>query len=208
MEALCQGDISALNHIYNEFKTPLYAFIITLTKNHVVAEDLLQETFVKVYDKANQYTKGSNLKAWIFSIARNLAYDYLRSSKSKWDELDDISESIVIEDEVLNKLNISRALFILQDIDREIVIMHVVGGFKHSEIAKALNLNSSTVRWKYREAIKKLNNFLDDKEPNLRVKGSINRICEDYSGEINSNRKMHDLPKDEDDIYKVKGGKK
>lgn len=161
IEDLCNGDISALNHIYNEFKTPLYAFLITLTKNHAVAEDLLQETFLKVYDKANLYTKGSNFKAWIFSIARNLTYDYSRSNKSKWEELDNISEAIVIEDVVLNKLNISKALFILSDIEREIIIMHVIGGFKHSEIAKELNLNSNTVRWRYREGIKKLNEVLE-----------------------------------------------
>lgn len=164
VEELCNGDISALNHIYDEFKTPLYAFLITLTKNHAVAEDLLQETFLKVYDKASLYIKGTNFKAWLFSIARNLAYDYLRSNKSKWEELHNISEAIVIEDEVLNKLNVSKALFVLSDVDREIIIMHVVGGFKHSEIAKELNLNSNTVRWRYREAIKKLNEFLGDKQ--------------------------------------------
>lgn len=166
IEDLCNGDISALNHIYDEFKTPLYAFLITLTKNHAVAEDLLQETFLKVYDKVNLYIKGTNFKAWLFSIARNLAYDHLRSNKSKWEELDNISEAIVIEDEVLNKLNVSKALFVLSDVDREIVIMHVVGGFKHSEIAKELNLNSNTVRWRYREAIKKLNEILGEESKN------------------------------------------
>lgn len=166
IEDLCNGDISALNHIYDEFKTPLYAFLITLTKNHAVAEDLLQETFLKVYDKINLYIKGSNFKAWLFSIARNLAYDHLRSKKSKWEELDNISEAIIIEDEVLNKLNISKALVGLSDVDREIVIMHVVGGFKHSEIAKELNLNRNTVRWRYREAIKKLNEVLGDNNKN------------------------------------------
>lgn len=196
VEDLCNGDISALNHIYEEFKTPLYAFLITLTKNHSVAEDLLQETFLKVYDKVNLYTKGTNFKAWLFSVARNLAYDYLRSNKSKWEELDNISEAIVIEDEVLNKLNISKALFVLSDVDREIVIMHVVGGFKHSEIAKELNLNSNTVRWRYREAIKKLNEFLGDKQKN---KSDISGEKKSFIGKSkvgakNSDQKEKSLP--------------
>jgi len=69
------------------------------------------------------------------------------------------SISIIVsnnEEQIINKLELTRALLSLEKIEREIVVMHVVAGLKHSEIGKALCIPNGTVRWKYRLALKKL----------------------------------------------------
>ena len=62
------------------------------------------------------------------------------------------------EDQIINKLELTRSLLSLEKTEREIVIMYVVAGLKHSEIGKVLCNPNGTVRWKYRLALKRLFN--------------------------------------------------
>lgn len=167
LQEITKGKIDALQLLYEELKTPVFAVIIAIVKNRALAEDLLQETFIRIYTKAYQYKPNTNAKAWIISISRNLSYESLRNTKTinqdieelDFEEFNDISMLIPnLEDQVINKLELTKALLNLEKIEREIVVMHVVAGLKHSEIGKTLCIPDGTVRWKYRLALKKLFN--------------------------------------------------
>jgi RNA polymerase sigma factor (sigma-70 family) len=162
---IVNGNMDALQLLYEELRTSIFALILAIVKNRTSAEDLLQETFIRIYTKAYQYKPNTNAKAWIITIARNLSYESLRNNRitnSDIEELtcEDFSNISTLissnEDQIINKLELTKALLNLEKTDREIVVLHVVAGMKHSEIGKALCIPDGTVRWKYRLALKKL----------------------------------------------------
>lgn len=165
LQEIATGKIEPLKLLYENFRTPVYALILSIVKNRTIAEDLLQETFLKVYTKAYQYKPHTNVKAWIISIARNLSYDSLRNNKIINQDFDEIAIGefnefsplvSTTEDAIVNKLELTKALLNLEKTEREIVVMHVIAGLKHSEIGETLRMPCSTIRWKYRSALKKL----------------------------------------------------
>lgn len=82
---LKKGDSYALNLLYEYYSDSLYGVIIKVTKNEEIAEDALQETFIKVWKNANRYDPDkAKLFTWLFRIARNTAIDKLRSFNNRF----------------------------------------------------------------------------------------------------------------------------
>lgn len=67
-------------HIWNKFKEDLLGFIKARVNNKDIAEDLLQEVFVKIHSKANTLSEGDKLAAWVYQITRNTITDYYRKT--------------------------------------------------------------------------------------------------------------------------------
>jgi RNA polymerase sigma-70 factor (ECF subfamily) len=179
---LAKGNIQALEQIYNLMKTTVYAVALAIVRNKSMAEDIMQETFVKVYMKIDKYIPDTNPRAWVISIARNLAYDLLRSRKTIVFS-DDFGEGCItkeaeeagvsVDESLLNRMELTGELLKLGEIERQIVVLHAVGGLKHSEISKILKIPEGTVRWKYSSTLKKLAERLGG--------------CEDGAGKISGN---------------------
>ncbi len=146
-------DTKALEKIYTDMKGCVYGLAYVYTKSHSDSEDIVQNTFLRVWNKADTY-KNDNPKAWIMTIARNLSIDSINHGK-RFAELDenistDDCYSKIADAEMLNTL-----LSTLEEAEREIVILYS-NGFSHSEIAQITSRPYATVRWKYSNAIKKL----------------------------------------------------
>jgi RNA polymerase sigma-70 factor (ECF subfamily) len=155
--AVAQGNAEALKPIYDEFRVSVYSLALAILKNQPEAEDVLQETFIRVYEKAASYQSGTNLKAWISSIARNLAYDVLRRKRTKPTE--PLKEEIVIRENdqtVLQRLELAEAFLQLDETERQIVVLRLVAGWRHAEISELLDIPAGTVRWKYRRSLSRL----------------------------------------------------
>lgn len=163
MEAVAKGNIEALKSIYEQFRVIAYSVAFSILGNQAEAEDVLQETFLRVYEKVDTYMPGTNPKAWILSIARNLAYDLLRRRKKTADEeppdLPDHSFAASSQ-HVQLKLELTEALLQLDEVERQIIVLYLTAGLKHSEISKQLGIPAGTVRWKYRQGLKRLANIL------------------------------------------------
>nr|WP_280521300.1 RNA polymerase sigma factor [Paenibacillus mangrovi] len=80
LDSIVSGKIDSLQTIYKELRIPVYGLALSILQNKSWAEEIMQETFVRVYEKASNYRHGTNPKAWIISIARNLSYELLRSN--------------------------------------------------------------------------------------------------------------------------------
>ncbi len=161
MDAVAEGDVAALETLYEEFRYIVYSLALAIVRNHTVAEDILQETFLRVYEKAETYQTGTNLKAWIASIARNLAYDVLRREKKQISGV--MNESYnTIESLVVQRLELTEALLRLGEAERQIVVLYLVAGLKHAEISVLLSIPAGTVRWKYRQSLSRLAEMLGD----------------------------------------------
>lgn len=166
IEAVASGDQEAFKQLYESTNKTIYSFILSILKNVQDSEEVMQETYMKIWTSASGYQSQGKPLAWMFTIARNLCYMRFREQKHKSNlTLDDLNEQetgevcIQIEN-AADRMVLKAALELLKEDERQIVLLKNTSGMKHREIAKALNLPLSTVLSKYNRAIKKLEDHL------------------------------------------------
>jgi RNA polymerase sigma factor (sigma-70 family) len=154
----CAGDESALFALYSEFKDAVFHFALSITGNYHDSQDILQDTFIRI--RTGSYKSG-NAKAFLFTITRNLALSCLRAKKKTvgGDAILTLEDTGNIE----TSTELSQALMGLTSVERQIVLLHVLGGFRHKEIADLLSMPAGTVMWKYHRAIGKLKKSMDER---------------------------------------------
>ena len=160
------GDQEAFRKLYEDTDRTIYGFILSIVKNPQDAEEVMQETYMKVWTSAPGYRAQGKPLAWMFTIASNLCYMRIREHKHMSDlGLDDLGGAEMgqlcpqIED-AADKLVLQAALTALGEEDRQIVLLKNSAGMKHREIAEALGMPLATVLSKYNRAIKKLEQYL------------------------------------------------
>lgn len=162
---LAGRDKQALSELYHQMKTIIYSFALSILKNKADAEDVMQETFIKIYAAAGSYRSQGKPEAWMLTIARNLCLMRLRENK-KTGALS--PEELLLADPCrpmenrLDQIMLDAALNTLSTEESQIVILHALVGFKHREIADFLGLGLSTTLSKYRRALKKLQKELKE----------------------------------------------
>ena len=146
------GDSFAFDDIYYETQTSVYLSIKTYIKDRQVIEDLMQDTYVRAIDNITKYKIGTNFKAWISCIARNIAINYY--NKEKRVDILEVDNQVFSAEDSSSKLDYY--LSFLDGVDRDIVIYHVVLDMKFKDIAKIIDLPQSTIFAKYKKAIEKI----------------------------------------------------
>ena len=166
LSRIAAGERAALGELYELVKTDVYAYALSTLKNREDTEDVMHDTFVRIYRYASRYEPKGSPMAWIITIAMNLAKRH-RHLKLRHVSLDDSIAtadqiSAPIDENVAKSDFIKRILQCLGDIERKIVVLHAVSGFKHREIASMLGISLGTVLSKYNRAIKKLREFAEE----------------------------------------------
>ena len=156
---IADKDTDALHKLYELINKNVYSFALSILKNHDDALEVMQDTFVSVYNNANRYENKDKPMAWILTITKNLSYMKLRKGK-KTTDIDDLEFSS--KDNSDDKIFIKHLLDKLTKEEREIVVLHVVNGFKFHEIAKLLGLKLSTTLSKYHRAIKRIKEIVKE----------------------------------------------
>lgn len=160
------GDREAFHQLYLETGRSVYSFILSILKNPQDAEEILQETYLKIWTSAGSYKPQGKPLAWMFTIARNLCYMKFRDQKRMADVgLDDLSgeeagDLCLPLEHMTDSMMLQTALEILKEDERQIVLLHASAGLKHREISASLGIPLSTVLSKYNRAMKKLQNYL------------------------------------------------
>lgn len=96
VELLEKGDTKAINLLYENYANSLYGVILKVINNEELAQDALQETFVKVWKNSKKYdSKKAKLFTWLYRIARNTAIDKLRSFNNRFEKEIQIDKSNV-----------------------------------------------------------------------------------------------------------------
>jgi len=164
IEGMSNRDKDSLVEFYEATKKDVYAFILSIMKNREDAEDIFQEVYIRVYESADLYQVRGKPLAWTLTIAKNLCYMKLRGKKETVDidDMYDLSCNDKTGEKVENKLILKTIFQKINDEDRNIIVLHVVTGLKHREIAKMLDLSLSTVLSKYNRAMKKLKKILEE----------------------------------------------
>ena len=160
------GDQEAFYELYQSTDRTMYSFILSILKNPQDAEEVMQETYLKVWTSAASYHSQGKPLAWMFTIARNLCYMRFRDQKRQADMgLDDLNgeetgELCLPLENLADAMVLRSALEILKEDERQIVLLHASAGLKHREIASNLQMPLATVLSKYNRAIKKLKQYL------------------------------------------------
>ncbi|MBE6131474.1 MAG: RNA polymerase sigma factor [Erysipelotrichaceae bacterium] len=159
---LANGDVDAMDILYSTIKTDVYAFALSKVYNKNDADDILQDTFVRIYENAKLYVPLGKPMAWVFTVELNIINRYFQL-KSRYDVLNDetIIHDIVDEsnDSKNNEIQDEYLIMLLESLDefeREVISLHLVSDLKFREIAEMLNKPLSTILSKYNRAIKKM----------------------------------------------------
>ena len=97
MAAVSAGDRAAFACLYDRLKAPVYGLALSILRVRDDAEDVMQNTFLRVWDCAGQYRPGTDARAWVLKITRNLALMLLRTRRRSA-ELGDWAESLTGSD--------------------------------------------------------------------------------------------------------------
>ena len=163
---LQSGNNNGLKIIYECTCKSVFSFVFPIVKDYQIAENVMQATYVQIYEKIASYTPGTNFRNWILTIAKNLALLELKRQKRElWTDDESAIENFgaYTYDKSLLTPTIEMASKILSEEDFKIVMLFAVGEYKHREIARIMNLPLGTVTWKYNNSIKKLKKELKNK---------------------------------------------
>ncbi len=163
MQLFQQGDETAFEEIYNQTKKGLFSFILSICKNYHTAEDIMQNTYIRVRNSITSYQIGGNPLAWIFTIGRNLTINELnRQKREVFSDFSDgnIGGQYVLDDQLQSPIFAKMAKVLSED-ELQLVTLHLISGFKHREIAEMCNKPLGTVLWAYRNALNKVKKVLE-----------------------------------------------
>jgi RNA polymerase sigma-70 factor (ECF subfamily) len=162
VERLRVGDETAFDTVYEAFNLRLYTFLLRLSRRHDVAEDLLEETWLRLVKHAHRLHADTRLGAWLFTVARNLHVSYVRSRlieetttaglMALWPvSIDRLSP---FEATAANELErrIERALAALPSASREVLLLIGIAGLDHSDAADVCGITPEALRQRLRRA--------------------------------------------------------
>ncbi len=164
------GDTQAFGNIYDELVKPVYRYIFYRVAENI-AEDLTEETFLKVWQNLKKYKKTKHpFSSWVFRIAHNLVVDYYRKNhvtNEISEELPDTQESNNPEHKVnikLTQIRLKKVIRHLPDNYKEVIILKYVNDFNNKEISDTIGKSEATVRTIQFRALKKLRAMLSEEE--------------------------------------------
>ena len=153
------GEREAFAALYEQCAGPVFAYALSVLRNHEDAEDAMQETFLKIRSAAHLYRPMGKPMAWIFTITKNICLMRCRQKSKAGVSLTEYSLEDMGFDRISDaedRMVMQTAFSVLPEDTCQIIMLHVVAGMKHREIAQNLNMNLSTILSKYHRGMKKL----------------------------------------------------
>ena len=166
-ERLKQRDTQAMADLYDRYGRMAYVLVLRVVKNGAVAEDLVQETFLRVWNRVQGFDQErGSLSAWVMTVARNRAIDYLRSLDGRMQqsayELEASENPVLFTDMERDILNSDRARRLkeafqkLNPNQRLVIELAYYEGLSQSEMAERMKQPLGTVKTWVRSALRTL----------------------------------------------------
>lgn len=155
-----EGDRAALAALYEGFRMPVYYYALRLTGNPQKAEDVMQETFLAILRNGGGYRSNGKAAAWIYTVARNKAMDMFRKEGAELPLSQ--AEELEAAFSPFDADAYPEMLGVLNEKERDIVILRVLCGFTLTEIARDKGMPKGSVFWSYNNAMKKLKKHLKE----------------------------------------------
>ncbi|HYQ45962.1 MAG TPA: RNA polymerase sigma factor [Polyangiaceae bacterium] len=163
---LQQGDPRGFDLAYVRYAERIFGFLVRLSGSRALAQDLFQQTFMRLAEAGARLRADSDLRAWLFAVARNAFHSHARSrsSEARADATLFAAERMTASspDGRLALAELERALAGLNAGDRELLLLFGVEGLSYPEVAVVLELDQVTVRKRVSRARARLAEALDD----------------------------------------------
>ena len=167
LSGIAAGRPEDMSELYSRTRTAVYSLALSYLGNAHDAQDITQDTFVQVWERAGQYRPNGSPMGWLLTVCRNLALMRIRKADrhadlddSGWDAIPAEEKGLSVEERAL----LQDALALLDKNERRVVMLHAAAGMKHREIAVLLEMPLATVLSKYHRALKKLRAFMKGAE--------------------------------------------
>jgi RNA polymerase sigma-70 factor (ECF subfamily) len=180
------GDLEAFDQLVHRYEGELYRYLRHYVGDSQIAEDLFQATFLKVYQRADQFRAGGRLRPWLYSIATHQAIDWLRKSGRRpalsldraaetgeetgvgklLDLLEADTPTPAMQVEINERAErVQRTVNELPEHLRAVAVLIFFQGLKYSEVAEVLGIPLGTVKSRVHSALVQLNEAWRHQQP-------------------------------------------
>jgi len=170
LQEISSGNETAFAQLFDHYRPNIYTTVLRMTGSAQEAEEVLQDTFLKVWLKRASLPDLANFGGWVYTIAENLTYNTLKSkqrNRSRTFQVDpDLGpwtfSSVTAEDHLLDKeyaVLLSKAIKQLPDKQRQTYILIKQEGMKREEAARVLHISPETVKWNLDQAMRSIRAF-------------------------------------------------
>ncbi len=176
VQKFIDGDQFALEELINRHKNRVFTYIVLIVKNHQLAEDIFQDTFIKVIRslKTGKYTENGKFVSWVLRIAHNLIIDHFRKEKLLSTTSNDDTEIDLFNSQKYSDENIEDRLVyeqitedvrnlidLLPEDQRQVIIMRHYMGLSFKEISKQTDVSINTALGRMRYALINLRKIIE-----------------------------------------------
>ncbi|RLD91675.1 MAG: RNA polymerase subunit sigma-24 [Bacteroidetes bacterium] len=173
-----EGNLSSLQKLIKKHENRLFSYIFMLVKDKPLADDIFQETFIKVINtlKSGRYNDEGKFIQWIMRIAHNLVIDHFRKSKkvsyvnNRYDESDVFDNLFIADQSVEDKMvrsqiyqDVKNLMNNLADDQREVLYLRCYAGLSFKEIADQTDVSINTALGRMRYALINIRKMIDEK---------------------------------------------
>ncbi len=170
VKGLKAKSISAFEYLYDQYKNAIYGVIYKVVNDEEIANDLLQEIFMKIWKNIQSYdSKKGRLYTWMLNVARNRSIDFLRSKEfNKSRQTNSMDDSVYAVESSnsttmqVDHIGLEKFLDELKPEYRAIIDLAYFKGHTQEEIAEILEIPLGTVKTRSRAAIQKLRKMMKD----------------------------------------------
>tara|TARA_R110000787_G_scaffold12665_6_gene40707 strand:- start:1758 stop:2297 length:540 start_codon:yes stop_codon:yes gene_type:complete len=150
------------NEVWTQYSDDVKRFIVSKVHEHAIADDILQDTFLKVHTKLHTLRDQTKLKSWIFSIARNSIMDHFKKANKTFEFADFESETKILKNIHTEQDCLRGILLSLPKKYRDPLFLSDIKGLKQGEVANQLNQNLPTTKSQIQRARKLISQgFMD-----------------------------------------------
>lgn len=153
--------------LYRKYAKKMYGICLSYAADRSMAQDILQDGFIKVFKKIDTFREQGSLEGWIRRIITNTALDYMRQKTRTFDFIDDNKEveEEQLDNSIMEKINSDGIFRIIQQLPhgaRTVFNLYAVEGYSHKEIADKLEITEGTSKSQFKRARSLLKELLRD----------------------------------------------
>ncbi len=163
---IAAGNRALFKQLYDRNINSLYNLALRLARSAPEAEDIVQESFIRAYQKIHLFAGRSSLSSWIYRICVNIGLEHLRRQKGTFEDLNDSNCGTTEPDQkkTILRRKLEKAIRNLPEGCRAVFILHEIEGFNHKEIAEQLKLAEGTSKSQLFKARSMLRRILTSRE--------------------------------------------
>jgi RNA polymerase sigma factor (sigma-70 family) len=163
MEAVKNGDLQQASLLFDRYHKRLFNYLARMTFDRDAAEDLTQNVFLRMIRYRTSYKEGQKFQSWIFQVARNVFADHYQATRNERNanmDIDQLHDHLADESagrlEEEQERRLIRSMAMLNDDQRELLVLTRFTHLKYEEVAVLLNTSVANIKVKVHRAIGKL----------------------------------------------------